>query len=336
MRAHFFLYCLKAGSLQLLLVVVAILLLCQGALWLQSSPFGVRPQGIDSSASLPSSVFALTWSVFSGNEVRAVAEIPMLSDVRAGDTDEGNSSMRSVLGLVGEGALNSSWVIGLALVAILGLGIPLGILRGKSRRNPLAWLLAMPSAIGVCLPVYWLAAVAAWWMLDRHGIPLPGSQSAGIGVEVVAPGASWMVERWPGFLLAGLIAVAGTGWLVRSVSGGIQHAADADHLWVSRMRGMRESRLFHRHTLRNALRPMVKSIFDLMPFVIGALVLGEGVLGFSGLGGLIFEAGLAQDFAVLLPATLLLAVLMLGLRLLCLMVVVWLDPQASEEVDSLL
>jgi peptide/nickel transport system permease protein len=247
---------------------------------------------------------------------------------------EETGESRSVLVLVGGRALNSSWVIGLAILAITGLGIPLGILRGRSRRNPLAWLLAMPPAVGVCLPVYWLAAVAAWWMLDRYGIPLPGGQTLAMGVNVIAPGASWLVERWPGFLLAGLIAVAGTGWLVRSVSGGIQHAAKADHLWVSRMRGMRESRLFHRHTLRNALRPLVMSVTDLLSFVVGALVLGEGVLGFPGLGGLIFEAGLERDFAVLLPATLLLAIVVFGVRFVGLMMAGWLDPQAAEEGDS--
>ena len=334
MRTRFFLYCLKAGSLQLLLIVVAILLLCQGAMWLQSSALGVRSEGAGAAATSPDHVFALTWSVFSGQAVRAVDRGPESSGGDASGTVDGGSATRSVLSLVGERALNSSWVVGLSMLAILGLAVPIGILRGRSRRNPLAWVLAMPSAIGVCLPVYWLAAVAAWWMLDRHGIPLPGSQSADLGIEVVAPRASWLVERWPGFLLAGLIAVAGTGWLVRSVSGGIQHAAQADHLWVSRMRGMRESRLFHRHTLRNALRPLMMSVADLLPFVIGALVLGEGVLGFSGLGGLIFDAGLERDFAVLLPATMLVALMILVVRVTGWMVIGWLDPRSSEEVDS--
>ena len=336
MRARLFLYCLKAGSLQLLLIVVAVLLLCQGALWLQSSTFGWGVKEADATATPTSNVFALSWNVFSGKELRAVSETSLSADTASDRREDGAAESRSVLRLVGGRALNSSWVIGLSMLAIVGLGIPLGILRGKSRRNPLAWLLAMPSAIGVCLPVYWLAAVAAWWMLDRQGIPLPGSQSVDLGVSVVAPGASWMVERWSGFLLAGLIAVAGTGWLVHSVSGSIQQAAQADYLWVSRMRGMRESRLFHRHTLRNALRPLVMSVVDLLPFVVGALVLGEGVLGFSGLGGLIFEAGLAQDFAVLLPATLMLAVVILAVRLVGWIAVEWFDPQATDLVESVL
>lgn len=334
MRARFFLYCLKAGALQLLLIVAAILLLCQGALWLQSSALGSRPGGEVAPAPPTSNALALSWSVFSGQERRSLDDDARLPGADSEGSMEGGAQTGSVLMLVATRALNSSWVVALAMVAILGLGIPLGILRGKSRRNPLAWLLAMPSAIGVCLPVYWLAVVAAWWMLDRHGIPLPGDQSANLGVEVEAPGARWLVERWPGFLLAGLIAVGGTGWLVRSVSGGIQFAAEADHLWVSRMRGMRESRLFHRHTLRNALRPLLASVSDLMPFVVGALVLGEGVLGFPGLGGLVFEAGLAQDFALLLPATLLLAVVVLAVRFFAWLIAAWLDPQVVEEVDS--
>ena len=340
MRTRYFFYCLKAGSLQLLLVVAAILLLCQGAMWLQSSVFGVGWDEASVAEDRHDNALVLAWSVFSGNESVPVEEGE--GDIIDTGRDEASEGMawasiptQSVLHVVWERTLNSLWVIGLAMTAMLGLGVPLGILRGRSRRNPLAWLLAMPSAVGVCLPVYWLAAVSAWWMMDHQGIPLPGVQSAELGVAVVAPEASWMVDRWPGFLLAGLIALSGTGWLVRSVSGAIQRAAEADHLWVGRMRGMRESRLFHRHTLRNALRPLVLSVADLLPFVIGGLVLGEGVLGFSGLGGLVFESGIRQDFAVLLPATLVLAVLVLAVRSTGWIVAGWLEPHVDGEVELL-
>src|SRR5690606_23062276 len=112
-------------------------------------------------------------------------------------------------------------------------------------------------------------------------------------------GSAWFLENWPGFVLALIIGLTGTAWLMRSVSGSIQLAAQADHLWVGRMRGMRSSQLFYRHTLRNVLRPIVMSIAELLPFVLGAAILAEGILGFHGLGGLLYEAGLNGDFGIL-------------------------------------
>lgn len=334
MRARFVFHCLRSGLLRLLLLVIAVLLLCQGSMWLRASPLGAGERRATSQASQlvadgsdhggdragrdDGRVLAMVRRVLSGSEVRS-----------GGSTMPGSEQV-SVLRLVLRGAFNSAWVWALALLAILGFGIPLGILRGRSRSNPLAWLLALPSGVGVCLPVFWLAAVAVWWMLDGRGIPLPGGQAEGLGV-VVSGGAPWLVERWPGFLLAAIIALAGTGWLVRTVSGGIQHAAQADHLWVGRMRGMPETLLFHRHTLRNSLRPILMSVADLLPFLLGASILGEGVLGFSGLGGLIYRAGQAGDFALLLPATLFLGMAVLAARVLGGILLGMVDPQVREE-----
>jgi ABC-type dipeptide/oligopeptide/nickel transport system permease component len=316
MRAHFVLGCLKGGAARLVLILAVILLLCQASLWLAHSPVGVATSGDgDSVPSAANNVVDLLSGIATGRELRAM--------------DGTDGEELSVLALVAGRALQSSWVLALAMLAILCFGIPLGILRGKSRSNPFAWLLALPSAVGVCVPVFWIATLVGWWMLDRQGIPLPGAQTAELGVTV-GGGAPWMVERWPGFVLAAIIAVTGTGWLVRSVSGGIQHSAMADHLWVGRMRGMRESQLFHRHTLRNSLRPIVMSVSNLLPFLIGASILGEGVLDFPGLGGLVYQAGLAGDFSVLLAATFFIAVAVLVARVAGGIVLGLMDPQVRE------
>ena len=94
---------------------------------------------------------------------------------------------------------------------------------------------------------------------------------------------------------------------------------------------MRSSQLFHRHTLRNSLRPIVMSIAELLPFVLGAAILAEGILGFRGLGGLLYEAGLNQDFGILLAGSFLFAVLVLAARVFGEIFLGFIDPRVRQE-----
>jgi len=300
MRIRYTMNRLLSGAARFLVLVISLLVVCQVILMVGESGLGTTRGEGEVSAAGDSNALALAWSVTSGQARR----------ISGGAAQDSSKSVRAI---VGGGALKTLWVSGVALVVILGLGIPLGILRGRSRKNPFAWLLALPFAVGVCMPVFWLAVVSEWWLLDQRSLLLPDSKIGGFSVEF-SGGSPWFLENWSGFLLALIIGIAGTAWLIRSVSGSVQHSARADHLWVGRMRGMSGSQLFYRHTLRNSLRPIVMSLADLLPFVLGAAILAEGVLGFRGLGGLLYDAGLQQDFGVLLAGSFLFAVLVLAAR----------------------
>lgn len=316
MRTRYAISRLLSGAVRLVLLVVSLLVICQLVLMVSRSEVGAVRDDSPEAAMVDGNALTMAWAVINGEALRPAA----------GAEDE----PRSVRLMVGVGALKTLWVSAMALLVILGLGIPLGILRGRSRKNPFAWLLALPFAVGVCLPVFWLAAVAEWWMLDQRSLLLPDSEIGGFAVSF-SGGSPWFLENWPGFVLALIIGLAGTAWLVRSVSGSIQHAAQADHLWVGRMRGMRGSQLFYRHTLRNSLRPIVTSIAELLPFVLGAAILAEGILGFHGLGGLLYHAGLDRDFGILLAGSFLFALLVLTARVFGEVFLGLVDPRVRQE-----
>jgi len=307
-----------SGAVRFLVLVVSLLVICQLILMLSRSEVGLV-SGADTVVD-GDNALTLAWSVINGEARRPLVE-------------EGGDAPDSVRALVGSGVLKTLWVSGIALLVILGLGIPIGILRGRSRKNPFSWLLALPFAVGVCLPVYWLAAVSEWWLLDQRSLLLPDTEIGGFAINF-SGGSPWFLENWPGFVLALIIGLAGTAWLMRSVSGSIQHAARADHLWVGRMRGMRGSQLFYRHTLRNSLRPIVTSIAELLPFVLGAAILAEGILGFHGLGGLLYHAGLAQDFGILLSGSFMFGVMVLIARVLGEIFLGLVDPRVRQEGSS--
>ncbi len=316
MRTRFAISRLLSGAVRFLLMVGSLLVICQVILMLSKSDVGVARGDRLESVGAEGNAVTLAWSVISGKAQRF--------------STAGGESPNSVRALVGDGALKTLWVSGMALLVILGMGIPIGILRGRSRKNPFAWLLALPFAVGVCLPVFWLAAVAEWWMLDQRSLLLPDSEIGGFAVTF-SGGSPWFLENWPGFVQALIIGLAGTAWLMRSVSGSIQHADQADHLWVGRMRGMRSSRLFYRHTLRNSLRPIVMSIAELLPFVLGASILAEGILGFRGLGGMLYNAGLNRDFGILLAGSFLFGLLVLLARVSGEIFLGLVDPRVRRE-----
>ena len=319
MRVRYTINRMLSGAARFLVLMVSLLVICQLVLILSKSGVGTERGGevVAKGAVDEGNALALAWSVTNGDARRPLAD------------SEGEAS-KSVRAMIGSGALKTLWVSGVALVVISGLGIPLGILRGRSRKNPFAWLLSWPFAVGVCLPVFWLAAVSEWWLLDQRSLLLPDNTIGGFSIDF-SGGSPWFLENWPGFVLALGIGIAGTAWLMRSVSGSVQHSAQADHLWVGRMRGMSGSQLFYRHTLRNSLRPIVMSFAELLPFVLGSAIFAEGVLGFRGLGGMLYRAGLEQDFGILLAGSFLFGVLVLTARVAGEILLGLVDPRIRQE-----
>lgn len=231
--------------------------------------------------------------------------------------------------LVGARLLNTLILAGLALVVSLALSIPLGIysaLRPYSIGDYIATIFAF---FGYAVPAFWLGLVMIIIFAVRlHWFPAGGIVSPG-----VQPGlSSLLADRarhlaMPVFVLSlGSMAT----W-TRYMRSSLLEVVRQDYIQTARAKGLSERAIIYRHALKNAMIPMVTLFANTMPILIGGSVITETVFSYPGVGKLLYDSVLGNDFSVSMAILMLLAGLIVLFNLLADIAYGFLDPRIRYE-----
>ena len=186
------------------------------------------------------------------------------------------------------------WTIELALASLgmaMVMGISLGIVAAL-RHNTIVDTAAMTLAlVGISMPVYWsslmliiLFAVNLNW--------LPAIGQGGLDRLVM-----------PAFALA----LVSAGALARMVRSSMLEVLSQDYVLTARSKGLTRRTVLFRHTLRNALIPIVTILGLMLGNLLGGAVLTETIFARLGIGQMYVEAVLQKDFPLVQGTTLIIA-----------------------------
>lgn len=104
----------------------------------------------------------------------------------------------------------------------------------------------------------------------------------------------------------------------------------ADFIELNRAQGLSEYAILYRHAARNALLPVLHYAAVSIGFAFGGSVIIETVFSWPGIGRLMWEATLSQDYPVAQGAFLLLATVVITMNFLADALSVYVDPRAAE------
>jgi peptide/nickel transport system permease protein len=104
-----------------------------------------------------------------------------------------------------------------------------------------------------------------------------------------------------------------------------------DYLRTARAKGLHPVRILVRHTLRNAMLPIVTRLFMSLGGLVGGAILVENVFAYPGLGRLMREAVLVRDYPMVQGVFLLVTVSVLTANYLADRVYGRLDPRIREN-----
>jgi peptide/nickel transport system permease protein len=212
--------------------------------------------------------------------------------------------------------LGSSFV--LAFAAALGLGV-------AAARRPYTRLDAAVNLgcfAGVSLPTFWLALILILVFAQGLGW-LPASGTGG-GEE------AGFADRLRHFVLpVATLSIASLGGYTRYVRAAMRDALGQDHIRTARAKGASEARVIWRHALRGALVPIATILaLSFGSLVSGALVTEE-MFAYPGMGKLIFDAVMGNDYNLALAALLLATAVTMVANLAADLAYAWLDPRVS-------
>ncbi len=182
------------------------------------------------------------------------------------------------------------------------LGVPLGVLAALRRGRSFDHATRFFTALGNATPHWWLGLIILLVSARTvHWFPLAGTQTIGDGS---------LLDRLHHLLLPALLGAIG-GWIgySRLVRSEFLEVSTQDFVRTARAKGLPERSVIVRHTLRNALLPVVTSLGGLLTVVLSGSLLFETTFSWPGIGRLAYEAAQQRDYPVVMALTIFTAAL---------------------------
>jgi peptide/nickel transport system permease protein len=173
---------------------------------------------------------------------------------------------------------------------------------------------------GISVPVFWLALMMILlFAVKLHWLPASGISNVGdgslrdIAVHLIMPVFT--------------LALASTGGFTRFVRASMIETLRMDHIRTARAKGNAEFRVVLIHALRNAMIPVVTVIALSFGTLFNGALVTETMFAQPGMGKMIFDIILSNDFNLALTGLLFATAVTLLSNLAADLAYGWLDPR---------
>ncbi|HYE49918.1 MAG TPA: ABC transporter permease [Azospirillaceae bacterium] len=211
-----------------------------------------------------------------------------------------------------------------ALLIAMAVAVPLGVLAARRPGGKLDTAVGLFCFAGISMPPFWLALLLI--MLFAVGL---GWLPAG-GMETIGGGGFLDRARYAVLPVATLVLLS-VGGYIRYVRAAMLEALRQDHVRTARAKGAGEARVVWGHALRNAMLPVVTILALEFGTLFGGALVTETMFAHLGMGKLIYDGIMGNDFNVALSGLLLVTLTVLAGSFLADLVYALLDPRVSFQ-----
>jgi peptide/nickel transport system permease protein len=199
---------------------------------------------------------------------------------------------------------NTAVLMGLSFVLSLAVALPLGAVAARRPGTTLDTVANLVSFAGISIPSFWLALLLILVFAVKLGWFPAG------GVATVGDGG--FVDRVQHLVLpVTTLTLASIGGYLRFMRSSMIEALRQDYIRTARSKGAGESRVLWGHALRNAVIPVITVVALSFGSLFSGALITEQMFSYPGMGRLIYDAILGNDFNVALAALLFATVLVL-------------------------
>lgn len=217
---------------------------------------------------------------------------------------------------------NSLVLMGSSFALAFALALGLGIAAARRPNSAIDTGVNLFSFAAVSMPTFWLALLLILVFAAGLGwLPASG---------VTTERGAGLADRVQYLILpVATLTLASVGGYTRYVRAAMREALGQDHIRTARAKGAGEVRVVFRHALRSALVPIATILaLSFGGLVSGALVT-ETMFAYPGMGKLVFDAVMGNDYNLALAALLLATATTMLANLAADLAYAWLDPRVS-------
>jgi peptide/nickel transport system permease protein len=223
-----------------------------------------------------------------------------LRDFARGDWGRSFSTDRPVRAMVGEAAINTVLLVGVAVALSALLAVLVGVVSAVRQYSLVDHVATGLSYFGFAMPDFWFALVLQLALViglrNAFGVHLffvQGKYSVGQEGDIAN------LARHMALPVLTLMLTSVAAWS-RFQRASMLDALRSDYVRTARAKGVPRGQVIRRHALRNALVPFVTVVAIDAGALLGGVVVVERVFEWPGLGLLFFRALGRADYPVLL------------------------------------
>ena len=211
----------------------------------------------------------------------------------------------------------------MAIVIGLVIALPVGIYSAIRQDTAADYAGRSVAIIGLATPNFWLGTMvmlypAIWWGWSPpiEMIPFTEDPLGNIGMFLIPS------------LILGTASAAATMRMTRTM---MLEVLRQDYIRTAWAKGLRERVVVLRHSVKNALIPVVTLIGLQLPILIGGSVIMENIFSLPGLGRLLLTALDTRDYPMVSGVNLVFATAVVLFNLLIDLLYTWLDPRVRYD-----
>ena len=185
------------------------------------------------------------------------------------------------------------------------------------------YILRSVAVLGLSMPYFWIAILVVVFgsILFNWSPPL--------GVNHFLDGPKLNIEQF--VLPAAILGISQGSAVARMTRATILEIVRQDYIRTARAKGLADRAILTRHTLRNAMIPVVGLIGITFAFSLGGTVILEQVWSLPGMGTLMLKAIQQRDYPVIQGIILVLGLMVMFTNLIVDLSYAWLNPRIRYQ-----
>lgn len=215
-------------------------------------------------------------------------------------------------------------LMGLSFLLSVALALPAGVYAALHPNSKADNAINLLCFAGISVPVFWLALLLIILFSILLGW-LPAGGMATVGVDSLADRARHLV------LPVATLTIAQLGGYTRFMRAAMIETLRADYIRTARAKGASAARVVWKHALRNALIPVVTILALSFGTLFSGALVTETMFAYPGMGKLIYDSILGNDFNLALAGLLFATLVTLLGNLIADLLYAWLDPRITYE-----
>lgn len=246
-----------------------------------------------------------------------------LTNAFQGDFGFSRMFSRPVFDVIWPALGNTLQLLGLSFLLALAIALPLGIIAAIKPYSKLDYGINLFVFAGISVPPFWLALLLITLFSVIFGILPAGGTAEAAGASGMWESAKFLV------LPVASLTIASIGGHTRYMRASMIETLRHDFIRTARAKGLSWFQVITVHALRNALIPVATVIALDFGYLFSGALVTETIFAYPGMGKLIFDAIMGNDYNLALVTLLLATGLTLFGNFSADVAYTWLDPRLS-------
>lgn len=246
-----------------------------------------------------------------------------LEGVLQGDLGQSLTRSESVLELIQSRLPATLFLAAVSMVIALVVAIPAGILSALNKGTSTDYGVSVAALVGVSIPNFWLGLLLVYFLAVQLGVMPPGNY--------VSPTDDPVGALRHVFLPALTMGTAFAAVLARQTRSALLDNLNEDNVLMAKSKGISSRAVLTRHVMKQSLLPVLTVAGLQFGYLLSATVVVEQIFAWPGLGRLLFEAVIQQDYPTVQGAVLTVAVLFVLINLIVDIMYSFFDPRVSAQ-----